>query len=546
MNDKEKKKWDYVINGSIAMRRAILERDPKLFAIYYFTDYFKYKIPTFHNDLYDDCVRLTNGTYDEIMWCIFREGAKTSIAKTALLSWVICFKKKTNIKWDSYEQESGESALFDVTVALQTNKRLISDFGQLYYKKQTKEALSEAKMKRLKNFKTENGISIATVTTQQALRARNLQGSERTDLYIVDDIENNKTKDSSVITAGVIKHIEELRSGLSAGGSVLYLCNFITDSGSVAYIMDVLKNNPRAIVRSIPVVDSKGVIAWPSKFVHTDAEAIEVNRTIEDPKKHKISLEAKRRDLKPAVYDAEYMLNPAKSGDLFFEREKVMQAIEHARLPSETIADFKMWGKFNPKHRYGGGADTAEGIGGDSNASCWFDFTVVPNLLIGSFEDNNMPANTFGWELKRQGAILSYPFLVPEINQTGYATIAELINANYPKLYQREVKNKTNGVMQKELGWKATVGTKHEVMADFKTSFEDGEFEIFDAGLLEEMKFYKKSDARIANREKGATRHFDKLRAAALAWHARKWAPLAQDERKQKYHVPGLDKPYIL
>ncbi len=100
--------------------------------------------------------------------------------------------------------------------------------------------------------------------------------------------------------------------------------------------------------------------------------------------------------------------------------------------------------------------------------------------------------------------------------------------------------------MQKELGWKATVGTKSEVMSDFKTSFEDGEFEIFDAGLLEEMKHYKKADTRLANRQKGATRHFDKLRAAALAWHARKWAPLTKEEEKTLYTVPGLDKPYQL
>ncbi len=542
----DKKKWDLVINGSIALRKAVLRREPKLFAVYYFTEYFKYKIPEFHDDLYSDCVGLTNGTLDEALWCVFRDGAKTSIAKTALLCWVIAFKLKMNIKWDSYEQESGEAALFDVTVALQTNKRLIADFGQLYYKKATKEAMSEAKMKRLKNFKTEHGVSVAAVTTQQALRARNLQGSERTDLYIVDDIENNKTKDSSVITGGVIKHIDELRSGLSAGASVLYLGNFVTDSGSIAYIMDVLKGNPRAVVRFVPVTDSKGKIAWPDKFVKTDAEAVEVNREIADPKRHKLSLEAKRRSLTDAVYEAEMMLNPAKSGDLFFDRFKVMKAIEQAREPETESAGFKMWGKFNPRHRYGGGADTAEGIGGDSNASCWFDFSATPNLLIGSFEDNQMPANTFGWELKRQGGIFGFPFLVPEINQTGYATISELINANYPQLYQREVKNKTNGQMQKELGWKATVGTKHEIMADFKTSWEDGEFEIYDLGLLEEMKFYKKSDARIANREKGATRHFDKLRAAALAWHARKWAPAAKEDQKKLYDVPGLSKEYRL
>lgn len=518
--------WEHVIKSSPTLRKRILETRPLMFALYYFPEYFKFEIPAFHRDLYQDCLDLTNGILDEAMWCVFRDGAKTSIAKTALLTWCVCFKKKTNIKWDSYEDESGEAALFDVTLALQTNRRLISDFGQLYYKKPTKQAMSEATMKRIKNFKTENGVTVAAVTTQMPLRARNLQGSDRTDLYIVDDFENNKTKVSPLVTQKVIEHIDELRSGLPAGASVLYLCNFVTDSGSVAHIMENLKNNPRARVRFVPVRDEKGIIAWPDKFVETQEEAARLNREIGDPKLHKQSLEAKRASLSKdgLVFETEMMLNPSKSGDLFFDRDKVNDAIKNAKDPSETNASLKIWGKFNPRHRFGMGADTSEGIGQDANASCVINFTTKPALLAASFEDNQMAPNIFGWELKRQGSLFGFPFLVPELNATGYATIAELINAEYPQMYQREVKNRVTNKVQMEYGWKANTGTKYEVMGDFKSAFEDGELAIYDIGLLTEMKFYTKQDARLTNRQQGATRHFDKLRAAALAWHANKYA----------------------
>lgn len=533
----DQNKWDAVCDGGPALRIAILEHEPQMFAGYYFPEYFTYEVPEFHAQMYEDCKSLTDGTIDEAMWCVFRDGAKTSLAKTALLCWCICYAKKKNIKWDSYEDESGEVALFDVTVALQTNQKLIEDFGQLYYKKPQKQAMSEAKMKRIKNFKTENGVSVSAVTTQQPLRARNLQGAERTDLYIVDDFENNKTKDSVVITGTVIKHLNELRSGLPAGASVLYLCNYITDTGSVAHIMELLRDNKRAIVRFVPVKNGKGEIAWPDKFVDTEAQATEINRTISDPKLHKVSLEAKRTSLSKdgLVFETEMMLNPSKSGDLFFDRDKVIAAIAKAKPPLEENAGLKVWAKFNPTHRFGGGADTSEGIGGDHNASAWIDFTQKPALLVASFQDNLMANTVFGWELKRQGALFGYPYLIPEINNTGYGTVAELINSEYPLLYQREVKNKTTGKVQKEFGWRATMGTVFEVLGNFKSAFESGDLEILDKDLLEEMKFFTKSSARLTTRLVGATRHFDKLRAAALAWEANKYATLSVEDKKKRF-----------
>lgn len=536
MEDIEDLKWKSVIEGTPALRKAICENEPKLFAMYYFPEYFTFSIPKFHIDLYQDCKSLTDGSVDEVMWCVSRDGAKTSIAKIALLCWCICYKKKLNIKWDSYEDESGETALFDTTVALQSNKKLVSDFGQLYFKKPTKQVMSEAKMKRIKNFKTENGVSVSAVTTQQALRARNLQGSERTDLYIVDDFESNKTKDSIAVTTTVIKHLDELRSGLPAGASVLYLCNFITDTGSVAYIMEKLRNSKRAIVRFIPAKNEKGEIFWPDKFVDTIEEATRINREITNPRLHKISFEAKRNSLGDAVFETEYMLNPSKSGDLFFDRQKVDEALAKVKPPLEENAGLKIWGKFDPTHRYGGGADTAEGIGGDHNASVWIDFKQKPAFVCATFQDNQMSNTVFGWELKRQGSIFGFPFLIPEINNTGYGTVAELINAEYYNLYQREVKNKTTGKIQKEFGWRATIGTKFEVLGGLKSAFESGELEIFDKDLLEEMKFFTKAAARIIGRQVGLTRHFDKLRAAALAWEANKWATNSSSDKKKLFN----------
>lgn len=550
MHDKERyqKLWDKVINGSPALRVAICEREPMLFAAYYFTQYFKFEVPDFHYDLYEDCKGLTDGTINEAAWIVHRYGAKTALAKIALAIWAICYKKKRYINWDSEDKSNAESALFDITLALQTNKKIISDFGHLYHKKPQKEALSEAKLKRINNFITENGVKVEAFSTHVSTRGR-LYGEIRPDLFILDDIENNITKDSFQKTHSVISHYDEMKSGLTAGASVLVLGNYITDTGSVAHIMEgVKRNKDKARLRFIPVVDKKGIISWPAQFVKTDKEAVELNRSISDPTLHKTSLEAKRRELGDAVFETEMMLNPSKSGDLYFDREKVDEALKHVKEPIEVNADMKVWGKHSPRCRYGMGADTAEGIGADSNASAIIQGSMknTPAILVASFEDNQMSNTIFGWELKRQGAVYGFPYLVNELNQTGYGTQAELINAEYPtdKMYRREVKNKTTNRVQQEFGWKATTGTKSEVMGEFKRAWEEGEILIYDEALLNEMRLYTKAAARLANRVKGESRHYDKLRAAALAWYALSFAPAVAADYKKKFEVPGQNEPY--
>ena len=544
--DWEEKAWEGMISRGPSLRKELCRTRPRFFAMYYFSEYFKYKTPDFHFDLYEDCRDLADSKIDEAMWCVFRDGAKTSIAKTAFLVWCICYQKKNYIGWDSYDGDNAESALFDTTVALQTNRKIINDFGHLYYKKQSKTALSEAKMKRIKNFITEPsqygpGVKVTAITTQESIRGL-ITGAERLDMVIFDDFENNKTKDSPLVTAKVIGHINEYRTGMPAGAGALYLCNYLSDSGSVASIMENLRDNPRARVRFVPVKDEQGSIAWPAKFVDTREEAEAINSKIADPKKHVQSLVAKRESLSKdgLSYETEMMLNPSQSDDLFFDRQIVDRAIKKAEEPKEVNAGMKVWAKFKPGHRYGGGADTSEGIGGDHNTSVWMDFTQKPNQVVATFQDNQLSNTQHGHELKRQGALYGYPYLIPEINNTGYGTVSELINVEYPNLYQREQKNATIGKMKKEFGWKATVGTVFEVMGGFKEAFESGEFEILDKGLLMEMRVYTKAQARIsgAGRQKGVTRHFDKLRAAALAWEARRWSEV---KGSQEYVQPAYE-----
>ena len=515
-------------NGSQVERVYLCKKSILYFAIFYFAHYFKYPLAPFHFDFYSDLEKLFSNEIDEVAWIAFRESAKTSLAKIGILH-AICYKEKEYINWDSYDKGNSESALFDIVVELQTNQRLIDDFGQLFYKKKHKDMLVEATRKRVGEFITENHIKVEAFSTQESTRGR-VYGTIRPDMFVIDDFETVKTIVSYPVMGKIKAHINELKAGLGVNGSILYLGNYITEDGVVDHIIygdeDTLgiKNNDRAILRMIPVAEEDGTINWKGKYVATDEEAAEFNKTIDDKDKRKISLRAKERSLGVRVFATEMMNNPQKAGDYYFDLDILRGLRKHCTKPKKISAGLKIWADFNAKHRYGGGADTSAGIGRDSNTIAIIDFSTRPAKIVLTYKNNQIKPNIFAWDLMRAGNKFGECFLVPEINNTGYATIAELIKpedeggCGYEEVYQREIKNKTTNEIQKEYGFNTNKATKPDVFGQFKSAIEDGELMILDKDLLEECEKYRDRDLHVMVPQEGMTHHFDLLMAAVLAW----------------------------
>lgn len=503
-----------LLGNNRAKRLYLCEREPFLFAYYYFTEYFFYEPAPFHEDFFEDCKELATGKIDEALWVAFRESSKTSIAKIALAAWCICYAKKKYINWDSYDGDNSEAALFDIALALQTNTKILRDFGHLYWEDRagyTQEGIKESKLKRISNFITRNGVRVEAHTTQESTRGR-VFGERRPDLYILDDIENFKTKDSLLLTQKIIAHIDELRAGKSQDTAILYLGNYITNAGVIEYLRQLLKKNKKAKERFIPVIIN-GKPAWPAKYVLTDEEALKANRNITDPKLRKISLQSKERELRTPVFQTEMMNAPEKAGDMIFTSRRIKELIEKCSPPSEIIAGLKLWEKYNPSHRYAIGSDSAEGVMLDSCASVIIDLTI--GKVVGTFEDNEIKPDIFGAELARQGKLFGICLTAPEINHPGTATLV-VLQQLYPeeKIYKRS---------ETEFGFKTTAANKGEIIYNLRTAVEDGILEIPDKDLLEEMLAYTVQDLRQLGRKLGMTRHFDKLMACAIAWEMRNY-----------------------
>lgn len=289
---------DKVINGRPEERRYLCSKNFSLFLCYYFTEYITYNFAPFHFEMFQDIRDLMEGKYREVAWIMFRESAKTSIAKIFLV-WLIIYNKRRYLNVDSFSITNAERILFDVVYALQTNGKILSDFGEPFNAKRDTEEVTQ---KRINNFITTNGVRVEAHSTGKSVRGR-LHGSQRPDFLLLDDFETSETKDSKAHTQSVINHIDEFKSGLDSQAIILYLGNLITESGSIATLIERAKTDVRLKIRNVPV-EMNNYPTWPAKYAMTTEEA---------KKEGKVSLEDKKIQLGTLVYSAEMLNCPIAS-----------------------------------------------------------------------------------------------------------------------------------------------------------------------------------------------------------------------------------------
>jgi predicted phage terminase large subunit-like protein len=295
------------LEGTKDERVFLCEHSFGLFAIYYFSNYFKYALAPYHYEMAQDLQDLLDGKIRECAWIMYRESAKTTFAKLFVI-WCIAYKKKKYINVDSFDKENAERILFDVAFELTNNKKIAADFPTLFSKRR---GIEDIKQNRINNFVTENGIRVEAHSTQESVRGR-IHLDQRPDMLIADDIETNKTKDSEAYTKQVRDHISEALAGMSPDGNILYLGNYITEAGNIQFLLDRAKDDHKLRIRNVPVMDAKGVPAWGAKYAVTDVEAEETG---------KVSIEDKQRQLGSLVFSYEMMNQPIDDSLSEFKKE---------------------------------------------------------------------------------------------------------------------------------------------------------------------------------------------------------------------------------
>jgi len=558
-------KIDLLANGTREDRTYACAVSFKLFAVYYFSRYFKFKIPAFHDDFYEDFENLVYGRAKNGAWVGYRECAKTSIACSMGLAWVIARKTVIDklaeegqdvshwgtrhyINVDCYDKDHAEALLFDLVTELQSNEDIIADFGQLFNQARTTD---QAQRKRSSDFITTNAIRVEAHSVLESVRGRK-HGDKRPDFRILDDVENEITVRSPVISEKITTILDAGKGGMPDYGSTLVLGNYLAENGVIAYLMRQVKGSG-GIVRFIPVVDKEGNISWPDKYVKTDLDAVQANEGITEPSLRKVSLESKKREMNAGgrrVYEVEMMLDPVAAGSPFFDRSIIDRLIKNCTDPIADKAGFLIWSPFKPGHRYALGADTGKGNGGDHSTSCAIDFTPTPAQQVGSYANNEIPADLFAHELKREGDMYGTCLIGPEKNAESGGACLTTLKMIYPVdfIYRQVPMDRASDkpLSSGELGWETNGATKYTILFDLKTAIEDGLLIINDIRILMECRSFTFSDADALgkNHQGHFTNHFDLLMATAIAWamrkHAREHKPATKGYEQGAYEPSTL------
>lgn len=292
------------IDGTPEERRYICEHDFNVFFIYYFLAYIKYPFAKYHYESMDKMEALyTEEDKKEMLFVGFRECAKTAIAR-GFVTWLVLFKKTDYVLIGAYTQENAESNLFAIITAIQTNQRILNDFGNV-----SPTNKDDAKgFNRIKKFLTASGVLLEAITTQKSPRGK-LHKESRPGFCLLDDIETLKTAMSEAVTASTRNFLQELLPAMdSKNGRVLYLANHFSDLGVV---QDLINESARMYYMNVPIYRGKELL-WPSKYVFTDAEAKGTD---------KVSIEEiRRKSANSLAFEQEYLNMPMSDERRIFKK----------------------------------------------------------------------------------------------------------------------------------------------------------------------------------------------------------------------------------
>lgn len=228
------------------------------------------------------------------------------------------------------------------------------------------------------------------------------------------------------------------------------------------------------------------------------------------------------------------------SGDRLFDPDKT-KACEQEYPEKEKIGDWIYLKPYNSRHRYGGGGDTAEGLGGDACAAAIWDFDT--NEIVAVYWNNKIDPTNFAYELKDGGNRYGTCLLGIERNNHGHATIAKLkeIYSEEKIFRQRKMKNGEE-VETDKFGWHTNLATKPKMMFDLKEAVDQEEVKL-PHEVAHEMRLFGQGELNHAKADPEATNHFDILMATAVGWQMRNYAvktKLKQSSNKRATKISYL------
>ena len=483
--DERAKKALFVFDNNDSKDKVIFKFN--IWSRYFFPQYFTSKDAPFHKDLDGNNFKAYKGITKSFVDIAFRGASKTARTKL-FLAFVILNDLDHFRRYIKVLSADGTNSKQIVTDIYNMLIKCSSLYPEIFEKTEAK------REETMSSFTTSTGIKVLSDTVGTEQRGA-IQEESRPDLILFEDFETRKTLRSAKTTKAIWDNMEEARTGLAKSGACIYNCNYISERGNVHTL--VTKESDSKIVLIIPIIEN-GVLAWEDRYTLADIEQMKVD---DDD------------------FEGERLCKPSASKDVMFDRESLDKM--PVLTPIKEVAGFKIFKPYNSSHRYASGHDVAGGVGLDSSTSVFIDFDVIPAQVCGTYKNNTIKPDVFGYEIEKQSDVFGSCLSAIESNNHGHATIAiaKQLNVN---LYTRESKDTKIEVgveKPKEYGWNTNALTKPKMIFAFIKAVEQGLIQLNDKDLIQEAKSYSRDDLMDGeNDPRLTTRHFDLLIAACIAW----------------------------
>jgi len=261
------------ISQNSNFRKELARQSLIWFAKIYFSKYLFYKTAPFQKEIYKILQDDDNDLLDEII--AHRGSAKTTMAMLFYPIWAMINRRKHHIVLISDTFSQVKDHIYNLKNELESNTRLIKDFGPFDVKMETgkKEEWQKSSM-IIPNY----DVKIVGKSTGQRIRGTRYK-QYRPDVIVIDDIEDlemvrtkeQRDKTHRWLTGSVIPAGEKDRTKKVLIGNLLH-----KDAIMNRIKKEIQEGKRNGRVFEFPIMDSKGEILWKGKY--PDMKAIEAEK----------------------------------------------------------------------------------------------------------------------------------------------------------------------------------------------------------------------------------------------------------------------------
>jgi predicted phage terminase large subunit-like protein len=255
--------------------------DFQWFCRYYLADYFPSEAAAFHRELSE-----LVDTQERVVCAAPREHAKSTVVSFAKVIHSICYQLAHFVVIFRDSDDVAQQNTNDIRQELESNERLIEDFGSLYNKRKWAEG----------EFVTRTQIKV--IARGRGSSARGLRYKQwRPDLVIVDDIEDDEGVESRQQRDKLERWFNRVVLNIIGPGGRMFMVGTVLHHDSL--LSRLLKRTDVFVTRIWRAIQDNGKPLWPARWPLS-------------------RLEAKRKEIGARAFATEFMNDAANEEEQIF------------------------------------------------------------------------------------------------------------------------------------------------------------------------------------------------------------------------------------